>query len=173
MSETFKRTLRTKTAEQLSNMFRNKEGWTKDEYLLIETEIKNRGLEVFEEPEEWSDEEMERVDLINPQSDFEKNLAFLTKEKDIEKGEKGIRLAAQILSIASMFVSFSYLYWYLEFTYSNGITTIMKISLLATLAGITSLILFILKKHLASVILSAVSLITTLIALVFYLEYVL
>ena len=102
MSDSFKRILRAKTAEQLSNMHRNKGDWSIEEQQLIHEEIQNRGLEIFEEPEEWTDEVMENVDILNPQTEFEKDMAYLQKDKQAEKQMHGLRLGSQISSISSM-----------------------------------------------------------------------
>ncbi len=170
MSESFKRILRTKSAEQLTNMYRNKKAWSTDENLLIEEEVKNRGLEIFEEPEEWSDEVMEEVDLISPKSSFEKDMAFLTKEKEEYNSQKGLHLASQIVSISSVIVSFSFFYWYLQSVMSFGLTRMHHYILGATAIGITGLILFILKKYIPSLVVSGLSLLITLLLLLISLQ---
>ncbi|MCB9194898.1 MAG: hypothetical protein H6598_01560 [Flavobacteriales bacterium] len=152
MAENFKRILRSKSAEQLSNMYRNKADWSTEELEMINAEIKNRGVETFEEPEEWSEEEMENLDLINPSTQFEKDMAFLIEEKERESRYKPLALAAQITSISSCIVNILYLYLFLNLFDGLGV-------ILANIIAITSLILFITKQYLYSIILGGLSLV--------------
>lgn len=165
MSASFQQILRTRTAEQLTNMHRNKDNWTAEEQALISEEVKNRGLEVFDEPEEWTDEVMESVDTVNPQTEFEKDMAFLTAEKTKYQDKKGIALAAQIVSISAVISGFSFFYLYIQNVIFLGVTTTMQLTLLATFLGITGVILFVLKKYIPSIIVSGLSLIITLMSL--------
>lgn len=170
MSDSFKHILRTKNAEQLSNMYRNKESWSTDQYQLICDELKNRGLEIFEEPEEWSDEVMENVDVLNPQTEFEKDMAYLAGEKQKFEQKKGLSLASQIVSIASVFVGFTFFYLYIQSTFFLGITTTILISFMSISMGITAVILHILKHYLPAVIFGGVSLLLTLSVLLINLQ---
>lgn len=171
MSESFKQILRTKSAEQLSNMFSNRDGWSEEEHKMIKEEISNRGLEIFEEPEEWSDEVMEDVDLLNPTSDFEHNLAYLTEEKKVEEAQKGLRLASQIVSISSILIAFAFFYWYQVFVVVYGLSLVMQLTMTSILLGIIGLVLFILRKYVPSLVVSSISLAITTFALVRSLEY--
>lgn len=170
MPESFKNILRSKTAEQLSNMYRNKESWSDDQYQFICEEVKNRELETFEEPTAWTDEEMEDVDIINPQTDFEKDMAYLTKEKENHRKNKGLSLASQIVSIASVFVGFSFFYLYWQSTMFWGVTSTILICLLAVSLGITSVVLHILKSYIAGLAIGGSSLLLSLVALLLNLQ---
>lgn len=170
MSESFKRILRTKTAEQLTNMSRNKSSWSSEEYNLIMAEIANRGLNTFEEPEEWSDEEMEQVDLLNPKTAFEKDLAFLTKEKQMYTQKKGLSLASQIVSIVSVIIGFSFFYLSFRSILFSGVTKALELSLLSTLLGIIAVVLYVLKKYIVSLVLGSSALLILLISLLISLQ---
>lgn len=170
MSESFKRILRTKTAEQLTNMVRSKDSWSPVEHELIKQEVANRGLEIFEEPQEWSDDEMEKINLASPKTDFEKDMAFLTNEKNKINEERGVRLASQIVSISAVIISFSFLYWYIQNLNTNGISLLLKLGIGAVMLGIAGLILFVSKRLKLSLIASGASLILTVIVLILTLQ---
>lgn len=170
MSESFKRILRTKTAEQLTNMSRNKNGWSSEEYNLIIAEIAHRGLTTFEEPEEWSDEEMEQVDLLNPKTAFEKDLAFLTREKQMHTQQKGMSIASQIISITSVILGFLFFYLSFKAIFFSGLTISIELSLLSTFLGIIAVVLYILKKYVVSLVFGSSSLLILLTSLLIGLE---
>ncbi|CAG5084261.1 hypothetical protein [Parvicella tangerina] len=167
MADSFKRILRTKSAEQLTNMYRNKTQWSPQDYQLIQEEMSNRGLGVFEEPEEWSDREMEELDLISPKTEFERDLAYLTKEKENHQKNTGIHLASQIVSISAVLLSFTFMYFFLYGVQMRGISTTFLLCMMAVAIGLTGLILFILKKYLPSIIVSGISLLLILIVIAF------
>lgn len=173
MSDSFKQSLRMKTAEQLSNMFRNKDSWTKEQYESILEEVINRGLKTSEEPVEWSDDEMAEIDLVNPKTEFEKDLSYLKKEKESYLANKGLALSSQILSIISMVIGFGLLYLYYTNVFYIGFGVAFKALFFAVGIGILSLVLFILKRYIVSAIIASISLITTLIvAINNLLEYI-
>jgi hypothetical protein len=151
-------------------MYRNKESWSKEEHALIVQEVKNRGLEMFEEPKEWSDEEMADVDLVSPSTEFERDMAFLVKEKEAYENKKGIVLASQIVSIASVFVSFGFFYMYWTNIIHVGVTSTILICLLAVSVGVTSVIVYVTKNYLPALIVGAISLLISLVALVINLQ---
>ena len=48
MSDKFRTILRTKSAEQLTNMIQNQINWDDSQLQMIRDEISNRGIEFFE-----------------------------------------------------------------------------------------------------------------------------
>lgn len=158
MSESFKRILRTRSAEQLVNMSRNREDWSDEEHALILAEIANRGLDIFEEPTEWSDEEIEGLNLEEPTTQFEKDMAYLVKEKRAYEQSKPLALSTQIVSISSMLVSFSYLYVFYD------LSNVWAFS--GVILGIFSLILFIKKQFWVSLSLGVLAILIALILFV-------
>ncbi len=153
MSEKFKLMLRTKSAEQLTNMIQNQINWDDSQLQMIRDEISNRGIEFFEEPSEWNEKEIKELDLENPKSDFEKNLALIKNEVSKENQQYGIRIVSQILSIASVIVSFISL-MFLSLLGQN----FRLVLLFCLLMSIASLILFVRKFFKTSFVISSFSL---------------
>ena len=162
MSNSFEITLRSKSAEQLLNMKQNNTAWSPEQNQLIANEIKKRGLEIFEEPEPWKHGTMEDLDLINPKSDFEENMAVIIAHDRKEKEQKNINLASQIVSISSVIVNFAYLNF---LGYENGILGIASV-----LLGFTSIAFYISKNYLLSLILGSVSLFIVALMLLLHLK---
>jgi cation transport ATPase len=153
MSDKFRAILRTKSAEQLTNMHQNQINWDDSQLQMIRDEISNRGIEVFEESSEWNEKELKELDLEHPKSDFEKNLAFIKNEVAKENQQSGIRIVSLILSIASVIVSF------ISLMFLSLLGQYFRLVLLfCLLMSIGSLILFVRKLFRTSLAISCISL---------------
>jgi hypothetical protein len=104
MSNKFELTLRSKTAEQLLNMRQNKSHWDEDQQVLIKREIEKRGLEVFEEPQPWDEDEMSELNTYSPTTEFEKDMSVILDFEQKEKDTSGLQLASQLISISAVIV---------------------------------------------------------------------
>ncbi len=93
-------------------MSTNKKDWDEIQLKMIQDEISNRGIEIFEEPRPWDEEEMKEIDLENPKTEFEKNVAFINQETISEKNKFGLKISSQILSISSVMISFISFYFF-------------------------------------------------------------
>lgn len=162
MSNNFEITLRTKSAEQLMNMSKNRNLWSNDQIVMINNEIKHRGLEVFEEPEPWNEEEMNQLNTVSPQTDFEQDMVLILEHEQNEKSSFGIRLAAQIVSSSALIVVFL-------IGMFIGIENYILITL-SVMCAFVSLGLSIGKKFLASVIVGGISLLLVVGILVLFIE---
>ena len=162
MSDLFEISLRSKSAEQLLNMSQNKAAWNAGQLLLIQQEIRKRGLEIFEEPEPWKEGTMEDLDLLNPKSDFEENMSIIMAHDKKVQELKGMNLASQITGVSAVVFNFGYLIF---LGYENQI--LGNTSIVLAFAGMA---LFILKKYLLSLVLSCLSLVILVVLLLSHLQ---
>lgn len=165
MSDKFEITLRSKSAEQLINMSNNKTAWSTDQALLIRKEIKKRGLELFEDPQPWDEQEMNNLNLDAPESDFEQDMATIIAHEEKHRTNSNLTLAAQIIAIASIGAIFLVtLFIPLD---SFNLFTITAITAFFSIA------LFLAKKYLISIILGVTSLVINAVLLLLFLKEIL
>jgi len=159
MNDSFKILLKRKTAEQLTNMVTNKDNWTKEQYDLILFEVDNRGLDKFEEPEAWKDGLLDAIDFNNPQNQFERDIATLSKIKEVENSNKGLALAALILVPTCVILCFVGIVFSL---------ISLPIFMFMAVLSFAALVLLILKKHLAALITALLSILIFLMLLLYF-----
>ncbi len=159
MNNSFKILLKRKTAEQLTNMVSNKNNWTPAQYALIQLEVENRGLEKFEEPKAWKDGLLDAIDIANPQSQFERDIADLTLLKAAHTKTKGLALAALILVPTCIVLSFVGLLFSL---------LSLPVFMCMAVLSFAALLLLILKKHLAAVLTASLSILTFLFLILYF-----